>query len=89
MNGPGRRLPNELVDEADVGEGSPGHDGVVATTGAVRVELARCHALGAQELGRRAVPGDATGWADVVGSYGVAEIKENPAWKGAGKLRTL
>jgi hypothetical protein len=35
------RLADQFVDQANVGEGAPGHDGVIAAAGSVRVELTR------------------------------------------------
>jgi hypothetical protein len=35
------RLADQFVDQANVGEGAPGHDGVVASAGSVRIELTR------------------------------------------------
>jgi len=40
---------HQLVDQPDVGEGSPGHDGVVAAARTVGVELARNNSQTHQE----------------------------------------
>jgi len=53
VKGLGSGLSGQLVDQADVGEGSAGHDGVVAAPGSVGVEQARHNTEACQKSGTK------------------------------------
>ena len=72
-----RGLPDELVDDSDVAEGSSSHDGVVASPGSEAVELRRREAPAVQVPGGGGPPGDRPGRRDVVRRDGVPEIKQS------------
>ena len=77
VNSLGCGLPNELVDEPNVAEGSPGHHSVVASPGPEAVELPGCEALAVQEPSGRGLPGDGARGRDVVCRHGVAEVQQS------------
>lgn len=63
----GSCLPDEFVHETDVCEGSAHHDLVVASSGSLRVEIQRFHAVVFELLCGRRVVGNLSCWGDVVG----------------------
>src|SRR6478609_388700 len=67
----------ELVLDADVRERAADHHFVVATAGAVGVEVLALHAVGQQVLAGGGVGLEGTGRGDVVGGDGVAELQEH------------
>ena len=79
VHGPRGGPAHHFVDEPDVGEGSPGHDCVVAPAGPVGVELPWGKLSRGQEAGRWAVAGDGPGGGDVVRGDRVGEVEEHPA----------
>ena len=62
-----------LVADADVGEGAPHHDLVVAAARAEAVKVARADLVGLQIVAGRAVFLDDAGRGDVVGRYRIAQ----------------
>src|SRR5918992_421679 len=66
VNGVAALLRDELVAQADVGEGAAHHDLVVAAAATVGVEVARVHAFRDQVLPRRHLGRDGTCGGDVV-----------------------
>ena len=72
----GRGLPDELVDDSNVAEGSSGHDSVVASPGAEAVELPGIESPAVQVSGRGRLPGDGPGWRDVIRRHGVAQVEQ-------------
>ena len=69
---------SQLVAEANVGEGAPDHDLVIAPTGAVLVEIGRLHAAVDQPSPGGAVAADVPGRGDVVGGDAVAQLGQHP-----------
>ena len=67
------RARHQQVAQTDVGEGAAHHHLVVATTGAVRVEVRRCHTQRLQVARRRGILGDIASRGDVVRGDGVAK----------------
>lgn len=65
-----------LVTDTDVGEGSSGHDEIVASSGAVGVEVLGVDAVGLEPLGGGGGSGDLAGRRDVVGGDGVTNVEE-------------
>src|SRR4051794_19837837 len=64
---------NEVIPQANVGEGAANHDFVIATPGAIRVELRWPDPLLDQVSPCRAISRDAPGGRDVIGRHGVAD----------------
>ncbi len=79
MGGPAA-LPaaGQPVAQADVGEGAPHHDLVVAAPGAVGVEVGRGNAVLHEVLPGGAFGGDGPGGGDVVGGHRVAQPGQHP-----------
>jgi len=67
---------DDLVGEADVGEGTTDHDEIVTTARTVRVEVSRLNTVGLEELGGGRVLGDGTSGGDVIGGDGVSEVED-------------
>ena len=77
VEGAGAGLGHQLVDEADVAEGSPGHDGVVTSPRAERVEVPGVEAAGGEVAGGGGVARDGSGRRDVVSGHAVAQVQQH------------
>ena len=77
VHGLGADLVNELVDEADVGEGTTSHDLVVTSAGTVGVEVLGGNTLLLEVASSGRVGSNLTSRRDVISGDGVTDVKEH------------
>lgn len=76
MDGDRALFADQLVQQADVGEGTAGHDLVVTTARTVRVEVLALDSALSEEARSGGILGDVSGGRNVIGSDEISEIEQ-------------